>query len=50
MAHLKIKEEDDLSGGKEESGMDLVSIFFPLGLAWCGVKALGSAWMGWIGG
>lgn len=37
--------------GEEESGMDLVSIFFfLLGLAWCGVKASGSAWMGWIGG
>lgn len=37
-------------GKKMESGMDLVSVFFPLGLAWCGVEASGSAWMGWIGG
>lgn len=36
MAHLKIKEEDDLSGGKEESGMDLVSIFF-FSSVWLGV-------------
>lgn len=36
--------------GEEESGMDLV-FFARLDLdSWCGVKASGSAWMGWIGG
>lgn len=28
MAHLKIKEEDDLSGGKKEVGWTLILFFF----------------------
>lgn len=55
MAHLKIKEKDDLSGGKKKVGLkrDGPCFFFSVGFGfWCGVKASGSAWMGWgwIGG
>lgn len=50
MAHLKIKEEDDWSGGKKKVGWTLFLFFFLLGLAWCSVEASGSAWMGWGGG
>lgn len=37
MAHLKIKEEDDLSGGKKKVGWTLFLFFFVprFGLVWC---------------